>query len=586
MFCHLRRVTLRTLSSFIAQKTPKFNKEAVEGLCYHKINRALEYIDNFIKYSVGNKTNTHLQYLGYRMLTPKEEIKFLFNKTGKIMYDIAKNDIYLVEFTFRYGNEPYNRVYYFYVPYMNKGNIIHLSGNRFLVMPILADKVISVGDKIIFINILTAKYSFERSYFGVVVDDTFMRVSIINTVLYKNQADKVEDTTRAKPTVMHYLLANYGYTKTMQMLLGFVPTPVYDYGKNDKVVIRSTGAVPHGYIKNKDFYTPSNIKFAVDKDKYNEEVLYCLGNMFYIIDHFPDSITIDTLDDTFMWKKLLGEIIHSGNHSLAYIMEKINAHFIDLNSGFDAMTLSKLRDINVDSTNLINLLVVIFKNFNNWIMKADAQSLYYNKTYETESFILSSLTSRITRIVLDINKEELRANGSMLDSKIVDRTFKKYFATRAIFGLKKEKQFVTSIEYSGDHLYFKNTSMVVQQESDFTNVADKNQNNAEKKKIVASMATVGSILGLSKKNPIPIVKLNPYVNIDYRTGTILPHPEYNYIIENTDKLLSNIVVTDVVDDIDEPSEDLILDDDSSETDYEDESDFSNDYDEQIDVSDD
>lgn len=584
MFCHLRRTTLRTLSSFIAEKTPKFNKEIVEGLCYHKINKALEYIDNFIKYSVSSKTNTHLQYLGYRTLTPKEEIKFLFNKTGKILYDIAKNDIYLVEFTFRYGDEPNNRVYYFYLPYMNKGNIIHLSGNRFLVMPVLANKVVSVGDKIIFINILTAKYSFTRTYYSVVVNDVFTRVSIVNTELYKNQAKKLEDTTKANTIVMHYLLANYGYTKTMQMLLGFVPTPVYDYNKDDKIVIRPTGTAPHGYIKNKDIYSASNIKFVVDKDKYNEEVLYCIGNIFYIIDHFPDAITIDLLDDRFMWKKLLGEIIHSGNHGLAYLMEKINAHFIDLNSSFDAMTLSKLKDIGIDSTNLINLLVIIFKNFNNWIMKADAQSLYHNKTYETESFILANLTSRITRIVLDVNKEELRTNGNKLDSKVVDKIFKKYFVTRAIFGLKKEKQFVASVEYSGDHLYFKNTSMVVQQESDFVNINDVNLNTSEKKKITGSMATVGSILGLSKKNPIPIVKMNPYVNIDYRSGTILPHPEYNHIIEATDRLLSNIVITDTVEDTDEPVEDLLIDNDDS--DYDDDSDFSNDYEEQIDVSDD
>jgi hypothetical protein len=367
------------------------------------------------------------------------------------------------------------------------------------------------------------------------------------------------------------------------MLLGFVPTPVYDYSKNDKVVIKSTGIAPQGYIKNKDIYTPSNIKFVVDKDKYNEEVLYCIGNMFYIIDNFPDVITIDELDNTFIWKKLLGEIIHSGNHGLAYLMEKINAHFIDLNSSFDAMTLSKLSDIGIQTNNLINLLVIIFKNFNKWIMKAEPQSLYNNKAYETESFILSQLTSRITRIVLDINKEELRVSGNKLDSKIVDKIFKKYFVTRAIYGLKKEKQYVTSIEYSGDHLYFKNTAMVVQQESDFVNINDVNVNTSEKKKIIASMATVGSILGLSKKNPVPIVKMNPYVNIDYKTGTILPHPEYNSIIEKTDKYLSNTVITDIVDDVDEPSDDLLFEEDDNE--LEDEFENNDEY-EQIDVSDD
>lgn len=566
---------MKTLASFIADKTPKFNKKAVEGLCYHRLNNAVEYIDNFIKYSCNSKTNTHLKYLGYRELPPKEEIKFLFNKTSKIVYDIAENDIYLVDFMFQYGDEEEVRHYQFYIPFMNKGNIIHLSGNNFLVQPVLSDKVISIGDKIIFINILTAKYSFTRTYFSIQVqhvgqsDGTFNRISVVNTELYKNQVKKLEDTTKANTTVMHYLLANYGYTKTMNMLLGFVPVPVYDYSKNDKIILSSTGNPPHGYIRNKTIYQPTNIKFLIDEDKYNETVLYVVGNIFYIIDNFPESISIDELDNTSIWKRLLGEIIHSGNHGLAYLSEKINAHFNDLNSNFDTITTNKLKDLGIDSNNLIRLLMVIFKNFNTWIMNSEVRSLYHNKTYEVESFVLSHLTSRITRIVLDINKEELRVDGNKLESKTIDKIFKKYFVTRAIFSLKKDKQYVTSIEYSGDHLYPKNTAMVVQQESDYVNINKADINTSERKKIVASMATVGSILGLSKKNPVPIVRLNPYVNIDFSTGSVLPHPLYNDIIEETDKLLANIVNSEDIEDTDEINADLLIeasDDDDSESD--------------------
>jgi hypothetical protein len=562
-----------TLSKYINDITPKFNKQLVEGFCWHRINGAINYIDNFIKYSCLSKTNTHLKYLGYKEVQPKDEIKFLFNKTSKVVHDIAENDIYLVKFSFQYGDEETIREHYFYLPYLNKGNIIHLSGNKFLVMPVLSDKVVSIGDKIIFINILTAKYSFTRSYFGVVVNDRFHRVPIVNTELYKNQVKKLEDTTKANTTVMHYMLANFGYSETMRILLGFVPKPVYDYSKSDKIIFKSTGNAPQGYIRNKQLYKPTNIKFLVDEKQYNEDVLYCVGNVFYILDNFPDSVSIDELDNTLMWCRLLGEIIHSGNHGLAYLNEKISAHFNDLNSSFDTVTISKLRDIDVDSKNLMDLLIVIFRNFNNWIMNVENRSLYYNKTYEVESFVLSHLTSRITRIVLDINKEELRVNSAKLDSKIVDKIFKKYFVTRAIFSMKKEKQYVTSIEYSGDHLYFKNTSMVVQQESDFININNPDVNTSERKKIVASMATVGSILGLGKKNPTPLIRANPYVNVDFKSGTILPHPLYNDIIDQTDRMLANIDINENIEDNDDYNPDVLeelteSDSDTSDVDIE------------------
>lgn len=546
---------MKTLASFIKEKAPKFNKQIVEGICYHRINDAIDYIDQFIQYSVTSKTNTHLRYLGYHEVTPKEEIKFLFNKASRVVHDIAENDMYLVKFLFQYGEEPEPREYYFYIPFMAKGNTIRLSGNKFLVMPTLADKVISIGERVIFINILTAKYNFTRMYHTVAVNGVYTPIPVINSELYKNQVKKLEDTTKANSTIIHYLLANYGYSETMRILLGFVPKPVYDTDRTDVVVIESAKSAPRGYIGPKELYTPTNIKFVVNEADYNSNVLYSVGNIFYLLDNFPERLTIDNLDDVVVWRRLMGEIIHSGNHGISYLSEKMGAHFNDLNSQFDTITVNKLRDVNIRVTNLIELLVVIFQNFNDWIMSEETRSLYYNKSYEVESFVLSHLTSRITRIVLDINKEELRLNGVPLEKMTVDNIFKKYFATRAIFSIKKEKRYVTSIEYSGDHLYFKNTSMVVVQESDFINVNNPDTNTSERKKLVASMATVGSILGLSKKNPTPLIRVNPYVNTD-KNGTVLPHPEYDEIVRRTDRLLANVEVNEDIEDIDEIPTDI------------------------------
>ena len=556
---------MKTLDSFIRSRTPSFNKEMVEGLCYHRINNAIDYIDQFIKYSVTSKTNTHLKYLGYQEVNPKDEVKFLFNKSSRVVHDIAENDMYLTKFLFQYGQETEVREYYFYIPFLAKGNTIRLSGTKFLVMPTLADKVVSIGERIIFINILTAKYNFTRMYHTVSVNGTYTPIPVINSELYKNQAKKLEDTTKANSTIMHYLLANYGYSATMQMLLGFVPTPVYDTNRTDVSVIESAQTVPRGYIGPKELYTPTKIKFVIDNKDYTNNVPYYLGNIFYLLDNFPERLTIENLDDTTVWRRLMGEIIHSGNHGIAYLAEKMGAHFNDLNSQFDTITINKLRDVNISATSLIELLVVIFQNFNDWIMSEETRSLYYNKSYEVESFVLSQLTSRITRIVLDINKEELRLNNEPLEKATVDKIFKKYFATRAIFNIRKEKRFVTSIEYSGDHLYFKNTSMVVLQESDFISDSNPDANTSERRKLVASMATVGSILGLSKKNPTPLIRVNPYVNTD-TNGTVLPHPEYDEIVRRTDLLLANVEMNDNIEVIDELATDMDDDFDGVEED--------------------
>lgn len=559
---------MKTLASFIKERTAKFNRFMVEGLTYHRLNDAVLYIDNFIRYSCESKTNTHLKYLGYKELTPKEEIKFLFSKKSRLEHDIAENDMYLVKFIFQYGEEPEPREYFFYIPYASKGNVIRLSGNRFLVMPTLADKVISIGERVIFINILTAKYNFTRMQHTIAVNGVYTPVPVITSELYKNQSKKQEDTTKANSTVMHYLLANYGYSKTMELLLGFVPKPVYDHDEKGYVTYESNKIPPRGYIKDKELYEPTRIKFIVPEEHANPVVTYCIGNLFYILDNFPERIQIDELDNISLWKLLIGEIIHSGNYGISYLNSKMFAHFNDLNSQFDTITVNKLKDVNVTAGSLMELLLVIFQNFNDWIMSEETRSLYHNKSYEVESFVLGTLTSRITRIVLDINKEELRFDGSPLEKTTVDKIFKKYFATRAIFSLKKEKMFVTSIEYSGDHLYFKNTSMVSRQESDSVNVKKADTNTSERGKLVASAATIGSILGLSKKNPTPLIRMNPYVNVDYLTGTVLPHPEYNDIVTRTDLLLANVEVNEDIVDVDEIAYDLMNEQDEDDSDIE------------------
>lgn len=538
---------MRTLGSYIHDISPKFNHVMMNGLAHHRMAYSIQYLDRFIKYACQSKTQTHLRYLGYKEMSPKDEIKFLFNKTGRTEYDIAENSIYLVKFFFQYGESDEVMEHLFYLPYVSRGNTINLSGSKMLVTPVLADKVISIGEHAIFINILTAKYNFSSTIFAVSINGRYERVTIVNTELYRNQSKKQEDTTKANTTTLHYLLANDGYTKVMQRLLGFVPIMTYKDALEGHVVIKSTDQAPQGYIKNKKIYEPTPIRFAVKVEQYNEHALYVIGNLFYIIDNFPDRLLIEYFDETIVWKRLLGEIIHSGNHSLDYLKEKIGAHFNDLNSLFDDVTTDKLSDVGVNADTLIDLIYVIFEKFNNWIMTTSSKSLYGNKTYEVESFALANLTSAITRIVLDINKEELRENKAVLEQKSVDKIFKKYFKTKKVFSLKNEKLFVTSIEYCGDHLYPKNVAMIVQQEADPTNIKSNNVNTSERKKISASMATVGSILGLSKGNPTPVVRLNPYVNVDIATGTVLPNPLHNGIVEATDKMLNDVVPNDVVD---------------------------------------
>ena len=542
---------MSTFAQYIQDNSPLFNKEMVEGMAHHRLQYAVKYLDRFIRYGCEGKTQTHLKYVGYKELNPKDAMKVVFSGSGKAKCDIAENDLYLVEFYFQYGDHEELIRQPLYVPYVQKGNIMYLSGGKWLVMPVLADKVVSVGEKIIFINIITAKYSFTRSYHAVRVDGHLSRVSLVNSVLYKNASQRHESTTKAHPIALHYLLAREGYEATMQRLLGFVPEVTFDDHTPGYVTVGPTGQAPQGYIGAKHAYHPSTLRFRIPEELYSEKVLYVLGNLFYVIDNFVQRVTLESLNSTMSWRVFLGEIIHSGKYPLAYLDKKITAHFKDLESRFDNLTIDKLRDMDIQATNLLELIEIIFLNFNNWIMNAEQKTLYGTKSFEVETFVLSCLTSAINRVLLDISKEELHEGGAQLPVEKVQQFFKKNLSMRKIFALrahaKETPTFFTSVDYCGDHYYPKNTAMIMYQESDFTNSKKPESATTDKKKLIASMATVGSILGLSKRNPTPLVRLNPYVRTDPLNGTILPHPQYADIIERTDVLLSNSVSPESLD---------------------------------------
>ena len=563
------------LGKFISEQTPKFNLEVAEGYCYHRTKYSVEYLDDFIRDTSQNgfnrvgvdgnvsSTTTHLKYLGYRVLTPEETVKEVYRRRSSNSFDLAKSTLYLVEFIFHYGSEPEPRKILMWLPYLERGNMLTLSERRMLIMPVLADKVISVGDEAIFIDTLNAKYNFARLHHSVKENDVVRSASVVYTELFKNPPKKFANTTRAKSTVLHYLLAYYGYEKTMEIVLGFVPTPTYDKDQvPGQVLYESTGVKPRRSYILKDEYIPNRIGFLVPEEKNNYHVLYVMANIMYILDNFPNRISVQDLNDPHSWRRFMGEIIFSGGHGIAYLANNMNIHFGGLNRQFDITTIRKLRAINIDARCLIELLAVIYNNFVEWITtRGSSRKFTYNKTMEAESLVLGNLISSITLLYLDINKDEERIGGQELEAKAVDKIFKERMKMHAIFRIRNDKTIATDVEDSTDHLCFKLTSRVRFQESDFTNVSSGSANTSTRKKLIAEMAITGSILNLPKRNPTPDERQNPYVLLDEKTGTVLPHPDLEELIERTDAMLASTELFTGIRDInDDGTDDIEIDD--------------------------
>ena len=148
------------LASIMDNSTPKFTKQVVDGNAKEQLEVMPAYLDSIFRSSLKSLSpKVNLKYLGWRKCTPEEEFqKMVLTDNTKSQYDIASSDIYLTEYTFEFEGRQFSR--YIYLPYANDANLIHISGTKYHIVPVLSDTVISPSHKELFVRLLKNKLPF------------------------------------------------------------------------------------------------------------------------------------------------------------------------------------------------------------------------------------------------------------------------------------------------------------------------------------------------------------------------------------------------------------------------------------------
>lgn len=573
-------------AEYVEGVTPRTNELLMEGLSYNMCKHTENYMDNFIRYNVQN-SQTHLTYVGCKKATPQEEFQFLVGKKAKKVFDISPSDVYMMKYYFEYNGVPLPETVVF-LPHIRRGNLMFISGARYLVSPVLADKVISVGNNIIFVDVLTAKYNFEYLNFNICVNGEIEGVYVVFAIIYRNAVSKGKPISTAKPITLHYLLAYYGYHETMKRLLGFVPELV-DITQLDKrdiseyVIVESTGNKPRSYIDKFNEFRKSNLVMLVPKDKWNIQVKDIAGSFFYIVDNFVTKVDITTYENADSYKIILGQLIKaSGDELIGMIRNTIKTHFNSIEKRFNPEIISKLETTGYQIHNVFDMMELIILNMRNWTLQVpDASYIYNNKTYETQLFYLKPVISQFVKFILALSKDELKMPDRLLSIEEVKKVLNSNVSPKRIFNIRKQDNkaaaFVTSVENVTDNIYNNMTATVVEQESNPVSSQSSKTTRGKgssAKKLHATAITVGCMLNIPKKKTTPIVRLNPYVNTELSHSgmsvnvVVSPHID---IINRTQFYLSNnfgSMENEVVDEV--LNCNLLADDDTSDLEIDDE----------------
>ena len=536
-------------AQLLEENTPKANPEIMRGLACFDLQRGEEYLDRVLKL-VAKTFPDGLTYDGYEVCTPYEEFEEATRpRDAGRLYDLSVSYFYTVKLYFSLRGEKIP-TRYLYLAYCEDGGVIIINGSQFHITPVFSDKVISPGHDNIFVRILQNRLKFKRVYHTVVIDGVKENMFVVWSQIYKKpklDTTKAPLTTKAVTTMAHYLFSKYGFTETFRKYAGFVPVvgeldiTEESYPSSDWIICKSAhgdgiNSRPKTYLGS--LYRGTNIRLAIRKDKWNETTKGLVAGFYYILDNFPSNLNIQTLDSKSNYIILLGHIIYTGNYGYDVLNELMNGHFDGLDGYLDAIAIDKLSERGYNISNFYDLLVLMISEFNYLITDIEnLRSSVYGKSLEVLYYVFYSITCNIIKTRFRLVK---LANKRPLTVKDVNDILKKNLFKRSILKLTSGNIITEALSYSGDNMAIKVTSKITEQEAlpGATRGRSKHAGPSEGMILTSSMAEAGQLLYLGKKHCIPTNRINPFVNIELGTGTILPNEKYKDIIKKSEDLLT------------------------------------------------
>ncbi len=534
-----------SITKAISQATPKINPDIANGLVVQHLNYVETYIDALFR-SAASGFPPGLIYHGCRRCTPMQEYNEAVKKKGnKAVFDVAKSDVYMMEYTFTYKDEvlPNGSKYikkYMYLPYVTDAGAIHLGGSRFIISPVLADKVISVGLNTIFVRLLKAKLNFNRTpySYNVFSSEELKResVQICYSEIYNKKNNTSRSALKAEATMLHYLLCKYGFTTTFKRfancnaVVGTTKTITPDiYPDDNWVLCKSTEIKPKGYPRK--FYSPSNIVVAIPRNEYTTIVKNYIASFFYITDHFPDRVIPEYIDNTRLWMTLLGLLIWSDTISEGKLYSDISDHISSLDEYLDLLVKDKLKEIGHSCENLYELFALVMNNFDKWVLTSeDRVNTMYDKELSVLYYVCYDYIESIFRAYFKL-KAASKKEG--LNIKQIDKILSTHITPGIVYRLTREHGEITTTTTPCDNKFFKITCLLVPQSSGgrAKKKKDRVAISDPAKRLHASVAEVGAVAAIPKSEASGRSRISPFLSIS-PTGLVLRNERFRKLLDD------------------------------------------------------
>jgi len=553
------------MMDILENDNPKFNKDIADGLARHYVKVLPRYLDAVFKSAMSTiDSSVPMIYKGFRKLSPLEDFYNNINASAsKNIIDIGRDYIYKVEYGFEYNNKAFNRV--IALPYVDRGGYLKLSDSHYCLNPVLSEYPISPAPSELFVRVLRDKLNIKKMYRNILVDDEKVSIQIIHSRSYK-LVDKVNDII----PIALYSFVKYGFLNTFKKLFNTVPK-IMRTKDIDTTALRknykeytTTGIRPR--TLNTVNYVPHNISIFIKKEDVNPILETYVASLIYSFDLTPafaeqvptvikgdkpittdfDFSKID--DESLFWVTLLGKVIFKNRFTLDRVQTDMLEHINILNGYLDLIVKEKLLEINIDVDDFFELLNHCIISFNDLVLNYENYSSKLDNRYiDLPYYILFVIIVGVNKAFLEFKRA---SSNRILTEKELARIFNKVLSTKKIYKNIKSNAInlgVTPVSNTSDNMYFNMTSILEDQNrGSGVSRSKKNAFPLNTKFISAEDIVFGSMLHMSKKNPSPRFKINPYTNVDIKTGKFIIDTQTQEMIDCVRPMLTNTFENDTI----------------------------------------
>ena len=473
---------------------PQFNNKLLIDYPKAQINSAPEFMDNVFKESVRFLAiNVPVEYKGYRILRPQEQIQYLLGSSiMKHKVNIRKSELQLVEYKF--VSEGREIDVHLYLPYLYN-NVITIDDTKYAPLNNIIDKFIVRSQNKIIIRVMKIVMQFWRNkqYRFRDVDGENYNEVLVTVVAINNHRKK----SSFEWTVVLYLLAEFGFKEAMRRL--FSDLTFVSEAKLHDEDFQYFEIIEGIYLK----ATRKRMKSEMTYRRVVAAILYSLLN-------FKDCIiSIQDLYDPFVYRAIFGKIWKGKDCKTALAASHCENHLKSTRIALDETAIKNMyAEKRLMCENTFDLLTHVFFNIDDWLLVYSPNDLFEKR--------LSGIATLFEKVISVINNKFYKsANNKKIGAHKVKETLRfDAMMIRNIYCLKCVQ--ANPSAYNDNELFSK---LIKKKRPNSGNekTGKKKSNNTmhdPAHQFSPSFLAIESIWSISSSAPGVSGDINPYVEID------------------------------------------------------------------------